>query len=258
MGVVGCFSGLLGSVQVASADAEDPFASEPDVVKESEQQSTPESRGRNNFSLSYQQDLLVLRSTRAACSTGSSYECYFGDGVEFDSEPLAPQESNNGFAGNQISSGFATSTGRLLLGYDRTLTDRLAVGIGIGWAFGLRSVPASLQPVHAEVRGSYFFAPQSEGGLLPYVSLASGLAQGAAFQTLIVFDRANRNPQTGETPETELEAWTNPGPAFAGVSLGTLLEIGASLELLLELRSMVHFPEFGFGTGLRAGVSRAF
>ncbi len=201
---------------------------------------------------------MILKSSRAACSGGSSYDCYYGDGVYYDTEPFAPDDSSIDFAGNEISSGFATATGRLLLNYERRLSQRLGIGIGLGWAFGYRNVPAQLSPIHIEARGNYYFGDPAAGGFAPFVGLAGGLAQSAAFQSLVVYEPSTQDPVTGETPETELEAWTNPGPAFLGLSLGALIPVGGGFDLSAEGRLAVHFPEYGFAPGLKAGIARAF
>lgn len=111
------------------------------------------------------------------CSPGAPSQYYCSD--EGGARYLGRPQPND-----DISRGFALSTARLVLGYERLLIAGLSAGAFAGFAVPFAGAPAgrsAMAPGHLEARASYAFgaSPYSDTGdrFVPYAFVSLGAAQ---------------------------------------------------------------------------------
>ena len=122
--------------------------------------------------------------------------------------------------------GFRLATTRLLIGYDRVLLPNISAGVRLGYAIGGGpSEPngAAFVPVHAELRGTYWFAPIQLGELRPYGTVGAGLAQVDSSVTTQVVDRCPSNNETppctvGQVALSRVTVWKKTGTRYRAAS----------------------------------------
>lgn len=207
------------------------------------------------------------------CGSPSDFNCYFGGGTAYTTggskQNGAPASK---YSGN-INGGFATGTIRLLASYERILVGNLGAEAKLGFAFnGGPKTPQgqAFLPVHAEVRGKYWFGRNvfSRKGLRPYVHLGGGLAQvDVKLPTTVVdcfrvpvsgapgttrADCQNGNPTTvPPTPsgangrQVTLDAYRKLGQGFVTIGGGAMYAFGKSHGLVLNLSFMYMLPSSG-------------
>jgi hypothetical protein len=217
---------------------------------------------KNWLSAGLQQDFLMFSGATGVCGTDRPTElsCYrAGDTFR---DPAV--EGTAGNAG-QVAGGFRPATTRLLIGYDRTLFPNISAGVRLGYAIG--GGPAEPNgpgfiPVHAELRGSYWFAPLERGKLRPYAALGAGLAQVDSSVTTQVVDRnaqgqipldANGNPVA-----SRVTLWKKTGTTFASLGGGALYPLSEHSGISAELKAVLLFPSPGISVSLQAGYSHGF
>ena len=90
-------------------------------------------------------------------------------------------------------------------------------------------------PVHAELRGSYWFgqAPFAAGGLRGYLGLSGGLGEidGRATVEYYIDEAGYQSNAKGK-----LDAWRKTGPGFVGLHGGLAYALSQRHALTLELR----------------------
>ncbi|MFZ5897403.1 MAG: hypothetical protein ACOY0T_40495 [Myxococcota bacterium] len=205
---------------------EEPEASKPEAVAPAEETADDGSAHKNWFSLGVQQDFLLHKETSKVCF-GQDYTCYGPGGVEYTGN------IDEG-AGNQASGGFGLATTRILLGYDRLLTDKILAGARLGLAFGgapAGSAAGKFLPLHVELRGAYFFGTQPfvQTGFRPYAGIAAGVAEVDGHIAVDYFDNGNRSV---------LDAWRKTGKMFAAINLGTQFALTKTSAINAEARVM--------------------
>jgi len=153
-----------------------------------------------------------------------------------------------------VKAGFGFATQRILLGYDRALSDNFELGGRIGYAFGGGPDTASgatFFPIHAEIRPSLWFGsePFLRTGIRPYLVAALGFAQVDASVSVEVQDP--RFPNGKGT----LIAWKRSGKVFAGAGLGMLYAIGRNTGPFVEIRGQRLFPSSATAMTLQLGYA---
>jgi hypothetical protein len=237
-------------------------------------------------------DVWITSQTKDVCGPTSTlagtYTCYqpgqstiSTDAAGPDSMQARPLGIDNppGFAG-QVNSGMALATVRLLLSLDYALTPNVTVGGRAGMA--LRGGPPSIKydsgvptqtthfmPVHAEVRGAYWFKALSMPGFHPYVHVGGGMAQVdgkvkvAAFRYGITDCKPTIPPDATCSPSSSLpgggskinlastnnpvyyDAWRKMGQGFATIGGGVLIPTGSNGGVQVNLNIMFMLPSSG-------------
>jgi hypothetical protein len=215
-------------------------------------ESEPDSGPRKNwFTLSFQQDLLMYKQTTGVCTGAEQYQC-FSSGDRYDGPVY-------GDSGNQLRGGLGLATRRVLIGYERSLTENITAGVKLGFAFGGRPTAktgdtSSFFPVHAEVRGNYWFgdAPLSSAGLRGYVGAAAGVSEVDGHVTVEYFkdDAGFRAGNVGK-----LDAWRKTGKVMLGVQGGVGYAFAPQHALSLELRLIQMLGDSAFGGAVGAGYT---
>lgn len=212
----------------------------------------PDSGTRKNWlSLSFQQDLLVYKETTGVCTGAAQYQCFLhGDLYE---------GSVYGGSGNQLKGGVGLATRRLLLGYERLVTENITLGVKLGFAFSGRPTAkkgdsSSFFPVHAELRGSYWFgdAPLSSTGLRGYVGAAAGMAEVDG-RVSVEYFKDEAGYQTGKVGK--LDAWRKTGKVMLGLHGGFGYAFAPEHAVLLELRLVQMLGDSAFGGAIGAGYT---
>lgn len=231
-----------------------PEEPEPEPVKLEPEAPKPEPEAESPFklnwvSLSLQQDLLFHSRDTAAC-TSSNYTCFDGNGELLAAPPY-------GGYGNEVRPGVGFATTRVLLGYDRLLLGRILAGARFGFAFrGAPTLPngAKFLPVHAEVRGAYFFgeAPFTHPGLRPYASLGMGLGEVDASVGVDYYE--NQADYDAGFKQTAV-AWRKTGKAFIAPGFGAQYAFGKASAVTAELRGLVMIGTPGLGLGINVGYA---
>jgi hypothetical protein len=199
---------------------------------EEEEEEAPAGGGKKNWlSLSFQQDFLFFSAEKDICFGNNQWECYQGGSVYAG-------DIYDG-AGNQVSGGLGAATKRILLGYDRAFGSSITLGARIGFAFG--GSPSGFLPLHAEIRGAYWFTsdPFEGKGFHPYVALGLGAASVDSKVTVEYFE-TEAGFNAGE--KGTLDAWRKTGKVFIAPTLGArfgLTESGLGLVAELKLMQML-------------------
>jgi hypothetical protein len=155
---------------------------------------------------------------------------------------------------NDINTGLALATYRLLVSYDRLIGDNVTLGGRLGYAFN--GGPPSGEdgevkflPLHAEIRASYWFGtkPFTTAGFRPYVGASAGAAQVDAKLPVKIGD-CGGDPNTGvpSSPGATLPKAPPPYPTDCGKGTATQRAPGLTLDAYKKLGK-------GFA-GLHAGV----
>jgi hypothetical protein len=218
---------------------------------------------RNWISAALQQDFLVFSAGSGVCGPNRPQELScFRAGDTF----RPGTTDNTAGSGGSVAGGFRFATTRLLLGYDRTLFPSIAVGIRIGYAFGggpAEPDGAAFVPIHAELRGTYWFGPIQLGKLRPYATLGGGLAQVDSSVTTQVVDRcpdSNQNPpcSVGQIALSRVTVWKKTGTTFVGLGGGALYPLSDHSGINAELKAVLLFPSSGTSVALQAGYQHGF
>jgi hypothetical protein len=223
----------------------------------------PEDRSLKNWlSAALQQDFLMFSGATGVCGTERPTElsCYrAGDTFR---DPVI--EGTAGNAG-EVAGGFRPATTRLLIGYDRALFPSISAGVRLGYAIG--GGPAEPNgpgfiPIHAEIRGSYWFAPLERGKLRPYATLGAGLAQVDSSVTTQVVDRNAQGQipvdDAGNPVASRVTVWKKTGTTFASLGGGAMYPLSEHSGLSAELKAVLLFPSPGMSVSLQAGYSHGF
>jgi hypothetical protein len=193
---------------------------------------TPVPAKKNWISLSVQQDTMLLPSAQQVCTTMETYTCFFSTNELYDGVPIDDA--------NTVAGGLALATTRILLGFDRRLTDNVTAGVRLGYAFrGGPQKPATAVsdegkpffPFHLELRGAYWLGtrPFEDKGLRPYVVAAAGIAQVDASVVVTVYE-------AGQADALKLAAWRKTGQMFVAAGVGAVYATSPKSGFLLELK----------------------
>ncbi len=156
---------------------------------------------------------------------GDNYACFYRGTTD---EPFfhTPYPLRDG-----ITNGVAIATTRLLASYDNALTSYFTLGGRVGLAFGggppagqgpaenVKNPPAHAKgtggtpfmPWHVEVRGAFWFLPQTEKYLRAFVLLGAGVAQVDAKVEITEYDCEDAGLLRDGTPNPD-EPYGSPSP----------------------------------------------
>jgi hypothetical protein len=199
-----------------------------------------------------------------------------------------------------ITTGSAIATTRILLSYDRAFTPNITVGARLGYAFGggppagqvpagenanepnLNRIPDNAKgeggtpflPVHAEVRGTFWFLPLTAKMFRAYAAIGGGMAQVDARVSVPERDCADTLEWTDEQiqesgnfdacrdgdtsssdgdpafdwralKETKVDAWKKMGQGFGTVAVGGMLAFKDNMGVQLNFNFMYMLPATG-------------
>lgn len=214
----------------------------------------------NWLSLGLQQDFLMFSGESGVCGAERPTElsCYRAG------DTFRPGTATNTVGdGGEVAGGFRPATTRLLIGYDRVLFPNIAVGARVGYAIG--GGPAEpggpgFIPIHAELRGSYWFLPFELKKIRPYATVGGGLAQIDSSVTTEVVDRCD-DPATcpvGQVARSRVTVWKKTGTTFASLGGGAMYPLMKNGGITAELKGVILFPSSGMSVSLQAGYSLGF
>jgi hypothetical protein len=234
---------------------------------------------KNWVGLHFAQDIAIMGGSNV-CSAPSrasnGYACYVSGTTDqpYNGDP---------FPGAGIATGTVLATQRLLLSFDRAVTQHITAGVRIGYALG-GGPPAGkgpddqgrgggppgpdgkptavggtkFLPFHLEARLAYWFGKGvlSKKGLRPYVAAGGGLAQVDAKVKVAVADCNQADPTafnncavngtdpTGSKPYS-LDAWRKMGQGFITIGGGAMYAFTPRLGAQLNLNFMYMLPTSG-------------
>jgi hypothetical protein len=186
---------------------------------------------------------IALVSGQDVCSPqgwNDNFRCY--DTVANQQLPVpilpAPYDSTS------VSTTAVYASTRVLLSFDRVLTDNITIGARVGMGFG---GSPEFRAYHVEARGAYWFTPLDTPGLEPYVGVAGGMAQVDAGVDAWRIEAlpAGTAPETPLPAPVSYRAYKLMGQAFAALNAGAVLPIGPSLGLQANVDLMLMFPSSG-------------
>ncbi len=185
---------------------------------------------KNWISLSVQQDLLALGSSKATCAGDNDYACFSDGGTYYSGIPYDR-------SGDEVSGGLRLATTRILVGYDRAIGS-FTVGARVGYAFGggpRAEGGRAFLPLHAEARVAYWFGhdPFARTGPKPYLVVSGGLAQVDARVPVVAY--ATEKAYVDDT-RTTFDAWRKSGTAFVGGGVGMLYALTPRQGPLAEVK----------------------
>jgi hypothetical protein len=215
----------------------------------------------NWLSAGLQQDFLMFSGSSGVCGAERPTElsCY-RSGDEF----RPGTATNTAGDGGEVAGGFRPATTRLLIGYDRVLFPNISAGIRAGYAIG--GGPAEpggpgFIPIHAELRGTYWFMPFELKKIRPYATIGGGLAQIDSSVTTEVVDRCD-DPSTGcsvgQVATSRVTVWKKSGTTFASLGGGAMYPLTNSGGVTAELKGVMLFPSSGISVSLQAGYALGF
>jgi hypothetical protein len=232
-------------------EPEEPEAEPAPPPAEPAPEASDDGAAHNWLSLALQQDFLAYGATPGVCSGAAQYQCFL-QGQSYG----GPIYSG---AGNELKGGFGLATKRVLLGYERLVGENVTVGAKLGFAFGgspkaTTGSGSAFLPIHAEVRGSYWFgsAPFAADGFRPYAGVAAGLAEVDGRVTVEYFqDQAGY----ADGAKGKLDAWRKTGNGFIGLHLGGAYAFSKTQQLQLELRVLQMLGASATGGALSIGYA---
>jgi hypothetical protein len=216
----------------------------------------------NWLSAGLQQDFLMFSGEAGVCGIERPAELScFRAGDRFR-DPTVEFTAGDG---GEVAGGFRPATTRLLIGYERVLFQNISVGVRLGYAIG--GGPAEpngvgFVPFHAELRGSYWFAPLERGRIRPYAAVGGGLAQ---IDSSVITEVVDRGPmgqilvdEQGQPQASRVTVWKKTGTTFASLGGGAMYPLSDQGGITAELKGMLLFPSSGVSVSLQAGYSHGF
>jgi hypothetical protein len=246
--------GVLSDAEEPATADKDEAETEPKTAPAAPEQAPANDTSgarRNWLSAAFQLDLLSYQTTTGVCSGAAQYQCFL-QGQPYDGPIYLG-------SGNQLQGGVGFATKRLLVGYERLLSDNLTAGIKLGFAFGgspKSSKPgaSAFLPFHAELRGNYWFgsAPFARDGMRPYAGLAAGLGQVDGHVAVEYYENA-MGYNAGA--KGKLDAWRQTGKAFLGAHVGVAYAFTKEQQLFLELRILQLLGPAALGGAVNLGYA---
>lgn len=196
---------------------------------------------------------IVYMSGKGVCSQESQkandFNCFYSDGSQF-------LDYTTPTGGGEVNGGLIPGTFRLMLSYERALTENIGAEARFGFAFRGGPKPnggSAFLPIHAEVRGKYWFGsnPYGRVGFRPYVFLGGGLAQVDAKLTIAVetcVDNAGNPIQCTPTSKTnglQLDAYKKLGLMFVAGGGGLKYALTDVHGIVLNVNLMYMLPSSG-------------
>jgi hypothetical protein len=240
-----------------------------ECVERAAQPPKAEEKSRKNWiTLSFAPDVSVVSGSDVCTQDNQNnahFVCLRQDGSRYAGRPTLGNADN-------IKTGPALSTVRVLLTYERVVADNFGLGARLGAAFnGATQGGASFLPLHLEGRVSYSIGkkPYDGRGVRPFFFLSGGLAQvdtrvdvqvledGAACGPVVNGNCTKNSGDRKEPQKQTLSAYKQAGMGFAGGGFGLAYHPVAGLAFNVGLRASATFPvatfvlapEAGFGLG---------
>jgi hypothetical protein len=239
----------------------DPVSDEP--AKSEPTEPAADLGVRNWLSAALQQDFLMFSGGSGVCGPDRPAElACFRAGDAF----RPGTADNTAGSGGSVVGGFRVATTRLLIGYDRILFPNIGLGLRVGYAIGggpAEPDGAAFVPIHAEVRGTYWFGAIQPGKLRFYATVGGGLAQVDSSVTTQVVDRCPSNMETppcnvGEIARSRVTVWKKTGTTFAALGGGALYPLSEHSGISAELKGVLLFPSSGMSVALQGGYTHGF
>jgi hypothetical protein len=237
------------------------------------------------LSLHFAADVGLLGGSNVCTSNNADYDCFeSGADTPFpgalpEGVAAVPGEIGDGYPGTDIATSPAVGTLRVLLGYERALSDRVSIGARLGYAF--RGGPTTLDgetflPIHLAGRLAYWPRGLWGAGLLPFVQLGAGLAEvdlkkgavsvrdctGApgrqAFLDCIAAANDYAPERDPDLPTRRLDAYRKLGNAFVSVGGGLSLPVSRRTAVQLELNAVLMLPSVGVVLQPSVGATYGF
>jgi hypothetical protein len=208
------------------------------------------------MSLTYSPDLAVVSGSNV-CTLDSQNAandvCVRADGSRYNGTPTRNNADN-------INTGVALATMRLILAYDRLVHPNLSVGLGLGFAWnGASAAGATFLPLHAEGRLGVWLGhdPFARTGVRPFFMLSGGVAQVDAATKVPVLEDGNAcgaavpantiSPCTlprgmPEQRQQTLTVYRQNGFGFSALAFGLVFMPSARVGLHLAVRGGIAFP----------------
>ena len=239
------------------------------VAKAEEPEKPAEKPRKNWLTLSFAPDVSVVSGSDVCTrenQDGMHFVCVRQDGSRYLGKPTIGNADN-------IRTGPALSTLRVLLTYERVVADNVGLAARLGFAFnGATDGGASFLPLHLEGRVSYSIGkkPYDGKGVRPFFFVSGGLAQVDTKVEVQVLEDSkacgavfNGQCQTnsGERKEPQkqtLKAFKQAGQGFAGGGFGLAYMPVAGFALNLGVRASATFPVTTFVMAPEAGFSLGF
>jgi len=255
---------VAGSMDDGSVDCPPDFPG----CDAAQEKSEPEESGSadlgivNWLSAGLQQDFLMFSGESGVCTADRPEElsCYRSGDVYRD-----PTLEGTAGDGGEVAGGFRPATTRLLIGYDRVLFPNISVGVRLGYAIGggpAEPGGASFVPFHAEVRGTYWFAPLEIGKFRPFAMLGGGLAQVDSSVSTEVVDQGPQGQipvdEQGQPRASRVTVWKKTGTTFASLGAGAMYPLNDHGGITAELKGTFLFPSSGMSVSLQAGYVHGF
>ena len=216
----------------------------------------------NWLSAGLQQDFLMFSGQSGVCGTDRPEELScFRAGDRFRD----PTVEGTAGDGGEVAGGFRPATTRLLIGFDRIFFPNISFGARLGYAIGGGPTApngAAFIPFHAELRGTYWFAPLEFGNIRPYATVGGGLAQ---IDSSVTTELVDRGPQgqipvddQGRPRASRVTVWKKTGTTFASLGGGAMYPLSDHGGITAELKGILLFPSSGASVSLQAGYTHGF
>jgi hypothetical protein len=219
-------------------------------------------------------DVGFIGGSEVCASSNRDFDCFAAGGKTPYPAPLpvavaaaGTEELGDVYPGTGLGTGAAGGSLRVLLSYDRSISESLSLGGRLGYAFGggpeTRDGRRFL-PLHAEGRLSYWLRGSSARGLRPYLLLGAGIAQVDLKKSGLTVQDCSEEPTRGafldciagraaydpanqpDLPRKRLDVYRKLGNAFLTTGGGLLLPLGESTALQLNVNAMLMLPSVGF------------
>jgi hypothetical protein len=230
-------------------------------------------------------DVGFIGGSNVCTASNRDFDCFSSGAEEPYPAPLPagvarePGELGDAYPGTGIGTGASAGTWRVLLSYERVLSERVSVGGRLGYAFGggpQTPEGRGFLPLHFEGRLSYWLRAISATGVRPYLHLGGGIAQvdlkksdltvqdcstepsRDAFLACIGARDAYNAANRPELPQMRLDAYRKLGNAFITTGGGTLVGLGGDTALQIHLNAMLLLPSVGVVVEPSVGVVYGF
>jgi hypothetical protein len=246
-----------------------PGCDDPDAA--ARQAPVAQKRIEQWIGLHFAADLGLVGGSDVCTSSNPDYDCFTAGSETPFPGPLpmgvavAPGELGDGYPGTDISTAPALGTLRLLLSYDRAVSDRVSLGGRLGYAFG--GGPTidgdDFLPIHVEARISIWPSGAWASSLNPYFHFGAGFAEvdlkkgdlsvqdcteesgRQSFLDCISAIGAYAPGSAPNLPVRTLDAYQRLGAAFVMGGGGLLVPLGGRVALQANLNAMLLLPSVG-------------
>jgi hypothetical protein len=246
-----------------------PGCDDPDAVARN--RPAPAKRIEHWIGLHFAADVGFVGGSDVCTSSNPDYDCFTSGSETPFPGPLPmevailPDEPGDGYPGTDIATAPSLGTLRLLLSYDRVVSERVSLGGRLGYAFG--GGPTidgdDFLPIHVEARIAIWPSGTWSSGLSPYFHFGAGIAQvdlkksdlsvqdcteEAGRQSFLdcisaIGDYAPENAP--DLPVRTLDAYRRLGAAFVMAGGGLLVPLGGRIALQANLNAMLLMPSVG-------------